>query len=160
MQTTTTTAVLTPKQLRIDRARQLGRQGYAISECCEAVGLFSVTPPEGAAGPIAPYAVDFAGRTCNCPDFTGPRSCGTCKHLEFVTICANYVATLARKAVAAPVQPARRRTMGARRVAALAALAPSFAPAQPAAAEYVTITTRGRKILTPAEITRRINLDF
>lgn len=136
------TATIAPKLTRQQKARQLGRQGYSISESLSTVGVYYIGRP----GETEPYIVDVAGETCTCIDFC--RTGSDCKHIMWVSICCRWWRAL--EARAAKVVRSRRR-FSSKHLAQFRALAPTFAaPAQPA-----TDTRYGS-----ADYQRRVSADF
>jgi len=113
-----TAPAISPKLTRQEKARQMGRQGYTLSESVSTVGVFYV----GKCGASEPYIVDVAGETCTCVDFC--RHGNKCKHFFFVETCCRWWRKL--EAMKAAKSRTRRRFSKAH-LAAFRALSPSFA---------------------------------
>lgn len=142
-----TATATAPRLTREQRSRQLGRQGYSISESIVTIGVFFIGRPNGE----DPYTVDIAGGTCTCMDFC--QHGAPCKHQLFVNLCARWWTKLA--AMQAAMRRSRRR-FSTRHLAQFRALAPTFAAPAPAPVE----TSVSRRPITREEIARRAAEDF
>jgi len=125
-----TAAATQPRLTREQKARQMGRQGYTLSESIKTVGVFLI----GKRGAAEPYIVDVAGETCTCMDYC--RNGAPCKHQLFVALCCRWWKTL--EAIRVVKVRNRRRfsakhlaQFSAKHLAQFRALAPKMAAPAP-----------------------------